>query len=262
MIAAIADGASLPDAFAKAFGKPLAAAQEEFFRYMDATQSDPDARVQGTWMQWTSNEGRVPHVDHKAGVSAFVEWAAGKGYLFRDATYARIDLRTEKEDPGFPKPMAGKWPGFPWTDGFDAALNWGNGKVYFFKGDQYLRYDIKTDKIDAEFPKRMLRENWYGFPWIDGFDSAANWGNGKAMFFKDGEVISYDMKAEAVDAGYPKKSDSTTFPGMTFTGALDAVANFGTGKAYFFQGDQYIRFDLSANKADPGYPKKISEQWK
>ncbi|MBS2020824.1 MAG: hypothetical protein JST92_00315, partial [Deltaproteobacteria bacterium] len=58
------------------------------------------------------------------------------------------------------------------------------------------------------------------------------------------------------------KSDSTTFPGMTITGAHEAVVNSGTGKAYFFQGDQYIRFDLSANKADPGFPKKIAEQWK
>jgi hypothetical protein len=33
------------------------------------------------------------------------------------------------------------------------------------------------------------------------------------------------------------------------------------GKAYFFQADQYIRYDIAADKADDGYPQPISTGW-
>jgi hypothetical protein len=31
----------------------------------------------------------------------------------------------------------------------------------------------------------------------------------------------------------------------------------GNGKAYFFKGNEYVRFDITTDKADPGYPKPI-----
>lgn len=33
--------------------------------------------------------------------------------------------------------------------------------------------------------------------------------------------------------------------------------NWGDGKAYIFQGNQYLRYDLASNKPDAGYPQKI-----
>jgi len=35
------------------------------------------------------------------------------------------------------------------------------------------------------------------------------------------------------------------------------IVNWGNGKAYFFKGSQYIRYDIATDKADPGYPKTI-----
>jgi hypothetical protein len=35
------------------------------------------------------------------------------------------------------------------------------------------------------------------------------------------------------------------------------IVNWGNGKAYFFKGSQYIRYDIKADKADPGYPKTV-----
>lgn len=38
--------------------------------------------------------------------------------------------------------------------------------------------------------------------------------------------------------------------------------NWGNGKAYFFKGDKYIRYDLKTEKPDPGYPAPIAGNWK
>ena len=41
--------------------------------------------------------------------------------------------------------------------------------------------------------------------------------------------------------------------------AVDTVVEWGNGKAYFFMGSQYVRFDIKADRVDPGYPKSIKE---
>ena len=50
--------------------------------------------------------------------------------------------------------------------------------------------------------------------WTDGIDDAVNWGNGKAYFFKGGQYIRYDIKADRADPGYPKAVDAGTWPGL------------------------------------------------
>lgn len=45
----------------------------------------------------------------------------------------------------------------------------------------------------------------------------------------------------------------TYAPGKRATG----IVNWGNGKVYFFKGSQYIRYDIKADRADPGYPKTI-----
>lgn len=259
LIAAIASGVALPEAYQAAFGEPLEKSQAEFLAYVDVTQSDPDARVLGTWMEWASTAGRVARVRAKRGLAAVVEWTGGKAYVFRGGQYSRFDIGSDRPDPGFPRPIRGNWPGFPWVDGFDAAVNWGNGKVYFFKGDQYLRYDMASSTVDAGFPKRMLRENW-AIPWIDGFDSAASWGDRKVYFFKDGEYLIYDLKQSRVEAGYPRPI-AQGFPGLAFARGVDAAVNLGRGKAYFFLGDRYLRYDVTTRRTDPGFPQPIEGRW-
>jgi peptidyl-Lys metalloendopeptidase len=49
-----------------------------------------------------------------------------------------------------------------------------------------------------------------------------------------------------------------------FSGSFDAILNgagLSGGKCYFFKGDKYIRYDWEKNRADNGYPKKISPNW-
>ncbi len=38
---------------------------------------------------------------------------------------------------------------------------------------------------------------------------------------------------------------------------VSAAVNWSNGKAYFFNGNSYIRYDIAADQADPGYPKTI-----
>jgi hypothetical protein len=42
---------------------------------------------------------------------------------------------------------------------------------------------------------------------------------------------------------------------------IDAVALWNNGKAYFFKGENYIRYDIAADQADEGYPSPIYPNW-
>lgn len=86
------------------------------------------------------------------GIDAAILWGNAKAYLFIGDQYALYDLKTNNVQKGFPRPIAGHWPGV-WADGVDAAVPWNNGKVYFFKGQEYVQYDVKTDKADIGYPK-------------------------------------------------------------------------------------------------------------
>jgi hypothetical protein len=196
-------------------------------------------------------------------LDAVVEWDNGKAYFFKGRNYVRYDIKADRTDSGYPKPLnAENWPGIPWTDGIDAVVNWGNGKAYFFKGGQYVRYDIKTDRADSGYPKPINNESWPGLPWTGGIDAVVNWGNGKAYFFKGGQYCRYDVKTDRVDPGYPKSINNENWPGVPWSEGIEAAVNWRNGKAYFFKGDQYIRYDVKADKADPGYPKPINnENW-
>ena len=146
-----------------------------------------------------------------------------------------------------------------------ATVNWGNGKAYFFKEGQFIRYsvrpemadDVMGDSPDPGYPKLISNETWPGLIWTD-FDAVANWGNGKAYFFKGSEYIQYDMDADRADPGYPQPISEKVWPGMPWKEGLDAVVNWGDGKVFFFKGGEYLRFDIKKNRADSGFPKPIN----
>ncbi|MDD5169394.1 MAG: hemopexin repeat-containing protein [Syntrophales bacterium] len=198
-------------------------------------------------------------------VEAAVNWGDGKAYIFKGDQYLRYSLRSDmddsllgdKPDPGYPKPINDKtWPGLNWSH-IDAVVNWGNGKAYFFKGGEYIRYDVHADRADPGYPKAINEKTWPGMIWTKGIDAVVNWGNGKAFFFKDGQYIRYDIKSDSADWGFPKPIDEETWPGLVWMNGFDDVVIWGNGKVYFFKGQEYIRFNLYTNAADPGYPRRI-----
>lgn len=64
-------------------------------------------------------------------------------------------------------------------------------------------------------------------------------------------------------AGPGGKEDSAASLDLDGDGILriDAIFEGDGGKAYFFLGPEYIRYDLTADRADPGYPKSIAAGW-
>lgn len=156
---------------------------------------------------------------------------------------------------------------------FDATLNGGgpfSGKCYFFKDDKYVRYDWNTDSADSGYPKR-IQDNWHNLPsgFTSDFDCAINGKaafSDKCYFFKADKYVRYDWTSDTVDSGYPKTiADNWHNLPTGFRDNFDAMINGGgafAGKLYMFKGDQYIRYDWQADRVDPGYPKKTSDNWR
>ena len=96
--------------------------------------------------------------------AAFLRESNGKIYMFKGNQYVRL---TETEmDPGYPKTIAGNWPGLPndYTSGIDAALmRVDTSKIYFFRDRTYVRYSNVDDGIDPGYPNR-INKNWMPFP--------------------------------------------------------------------------------------------------
>ncbi|WP_119270449.1 hemopexin repeat-containing protein [Taklimakanibacter deserti] len=181
----------------------------------------------------------------------------GKAYFFVAGKYYRYDIANDRVDEGYPKPIAGNWPGL-WTDRVDSGIVWPNGKAYFFKDNMYMRYDIATDRVDDGYPK-PIAGNWPGL-WGDRIDAAIVWPtNGKAYFFRDGQYMRYDIAADRVDPGYPLPI-AGNWPGL-WGDAINGAIVWPNGKAYFFRGWQYMRYDIAADRVDGGYPKAIAENW-
>ena len=197
-------------------------------------------------------------------INAVVLWNNGKAYFFSGSNYSSYDVASDQADLKNPFPIMGHlhWPGWPGNfSDIDAAVLWNNSKAYFFKDDHYISYDLTIKHVDWWYPKKIVA-NWSGWPEnFTNIDAGVVWNNGKAYFFKGDEYIRYDLSNDSVDSGYPKKivSNWSGWP-ENFTD-IDAGVVWNNGKAYFFKGDEYIRYDLSNDSVDAGYPKKITVNW-
>ncbi|MET0789277.1 MAG: hemopexin repeat-containing protein [Cellulomonas sp.] len=187
-------------------------------------------------------------------------------WMFSGDRTIRYDRGTDAADAGRTGPTAAEWHGFTeagFADSVDAAINWQNGRIYFFRGDQYLRYDLEPDRVADGYP-RPIAGNWPGLAEA-GFttiDAAMNWGNGKAYFFRGDQYVRYDVTADKVDPGYPRPI-AGNWPGLAEAGfdGVDSAIAWGNGKAYFFRGPLYARYDVLDGSVDLGYPLPIAAQW-
>ncbi|WP_304517935.1 hemopexin repeat-containing protein [Cecembia rubra] len=187
-----------------------------------------------------------------------------KVYLFKGSQFIRIDPFNNWEmDAGYPKPIAGNWPGFPsaFATGIDAAL-WSdtNKRIYFFKGNQFIRVNPAAGwQVEAGYPK-PISGNWPGFPtsFASGVDAALWSGTNKRIyFFKGNQYIRVNpANAWQVEAGYPKVI-SNNWKGLPSNFKAGINASLWNGKSsavYFFKGSQYVKINTSNWTVESGYP--------
>ncbi|MFG7942901.1 hemopexin repeat-containing protein [Streptomyces cacaoi] len=191
-------------------------------------------------------------------------------WFLKDNQYVRYDLKADKGVSGYPKPIEGHWPGLSdaFTRGVDAALNRRDQPAvgYLFKDDQYVRYDLEADKAVAGYPK-SIAEGWTALPatFQLGIDAVVNHQSDPEIvwFFKDDQYVRYNVPEDKLVLG--PKAINSGWNGLPdgFQRGIDAAVTHATdhNKVYLFKDDQYVRYDLEADKADSGYPKSIEGYW-
>jgi hypothetical protein len=194
---------------------------------------------------------------------------AGKAYFFRADRYVRYDWTSDRVDDGYPQPLsAWNLPG-KFANGIDTALNGEAafiGKAYFFRGTRYVRYDWATDQVEGPQPSSAWNLSAWNLPgeFASGIDAALNGQGaftGKAYFFRENQYARYDWATNQVDI--VQSVSAWNLPGE-FASGIDAALNGEgayIGKAYFFRGDQYVRYDWATNQIDNG-PVPIIGNWK
>jgi hypothetical protein len=181
-------------------------------------------------------------------------------YFFRNDQYVVYDWVQDRVTLGL-KTIADDWmPHGAWFavggPHLDAAISGHEvgqaayaSKLYFFKGSAYVRYDWNATK------PRPVETSGDEAAWripaeiSGGVDAAVNGlysRKGKSYFLKGNKYARYDWQQDRLD--YVKTIDQMapgTFPD-SFKSDIDAIVN-GQGSyadyAYFFKGDEYIRFD-------------------
>ncbi len=241
------------------------------------------ATTQNVCAQLSGSEKLIPLV-----------WNNGKIYFFQGSDYARYDIAQDTADGNdgsghsYPRSIRDNWPGL-FTDSIDAAVFWpapppGGAEIktvaYFFKGNQFMRYDVAADRADAAdgagrpYPQPISLK-WPGI-WADRVDAILVWpvprnGRAVAYFFRDNQYIRFDIKHHRADPGYPKPI-AGNWPNFKFPDGIDGAIAWPTkieGKSvvYFFKSDQYMRYDVDADRADDqsggglGYPAPVVGNW-
>jgi hypothetical protein len=141
-------------------------------------------------------------------------------------------------------------------------------RIYFFKDGLCFQFDPRqgTDRVVKGPTPIGTRFEGLNASFASKIDAAVNWGDGFVYLFKDDEYWKYDALRDRADTPAPRKiADGwSTFP-SAFAAGIDAAFNSGEGKAYFFKGDQYLRYNIDTDAVDapdPGtapYPRKISD---
>ncbi len=145
-------------------------------------------------------------------------------------------------------------------------------KAYLFKGPDYVRWDILRDKCEY---KTSIAKEWVskgnaseglaavGF---DRVDAAINWGNGKAYLFRGPDYVRWDIltdkceyKTSIAKEWVSKDDPSQGLAALGFGDGIDGAVNWGNGKAYFFKGAEYVRWDILTDTCE--YKASIAKEW-
>ena len=178
-------------------------------------------------------------------LDAALSFSPGLAYFFKDGMY----IRYKPDDIGFVGGIRAigqsGWDDLPtlFHRDLDAALMYSDGYVYFFKGDKCVRYDPQTDTAGS---LTAIEDLWLSFPpyFHSNLDAALMYDtNDHAYFFKGGKYIKFKPGGTGVVGGVKTIGVSgwKSFP-RSFRSNLDAAYMHPNGHAYFFKGDEYIKF--------------------
>ncbi|XP_022521753.1 matrix metallopeptidase-21, partial [Astyanax mexicanus] len=132
-------------------------------------------------------------------------------YFMREGWYWLYENRNNRTRFGDPISVQVGWHGIP-SSGVDAYVHVWTRKtdeVYFFKGTQYWRYDSENDQVFSRDPdgQRYPRLISEGFPGVPAPIDTAYYDRRDAhiYFFKGSKVYRFDVGANLLAAGSPKK---------------------------------------------------------
>lgn len=140
---------------------------------------------------------------------------------------------------------------------FDAALNGqagAAGRAYFFRAGGYRQYNWSTDQLDDGGSLPLFALHLPG-EFRDGVDAAFN-GRGAfaryAYFTRGPQYVQYDWTTKRVTFGPVPTALAWGLP-LEFAAGVDtALEGEGAyaGKAYFFRGNDYVRYDFDSGVVD------------
>lgn len=192
---------------------------------------------------------------------------ANTTYFFRDdGRYVKYNKPQDKAESGYPLDVNNtNWPGLSaYRLQLLAGFNGENGKAYFFlKDGRFIRYDIALDSIDTGYPKQVDNSTWPGLsPYLPKIRASLVWKSADKklfLFLSDGTYLRINLTTFSIDAGYPKSVDNTSWPGLgSVASNIVSAMKWDDTKAYFFLSDNtYIRYSITNDAADTGYPKVV-----
>lgn len=201
-----------------------------------------------------------------AAIRTTLDWDATRSYFFlKDGSYVRYNQTLDRADSGYPQPVTdGTWPGLAaYKDLLVGGFSKDASTAYFFLSDgRYLRYNKSSDKVDAGYPKAIDNGSWPGLgAYATQIAATLRWTGSKVqIFLKDGRYLRYDLTADKVDTGYPKAVNDSSWPGLgAYATQIAATLKWDDTRAYFFLKDgRYIRYSITSDRADAGYPQAIT----
>jgi len=153
----------------------------------------------------------------------------------------------------------------------DATICWpNNGFCYVFQGAQYWKWNSANGKIfppSDGYPAEISRW-WWDISDIDAvlvWDKG--WGSGYGYFFKGDQYWRWEHSSGSLSSGFPRPINGRdpVAGGINWMGVpsnIDAILTITSSNiAFFFKGDQYWMYDLTADKTVDGYPKPIAGNW-
>jgi MAC/Perforin domain/Hemopexin len=153
---------------------------------------------------------------------------------------------------------------FTYPDSAFSLYGFGNGldgMIDLFEKGKCLRMQIDgdTSEVAAGYPM-AINKVWLGvdFDRVDATVAVAS--SNRIYFFRGSEYIRVEYDGRQVIGKTKRNPIEGHWPGVVFE-RLDAAFYYGNSKAYFFSGDQYIRYDLALGRADPGYPRYLSSNY-